>query len=725
MARDISELGADVFDDTIPQNKRRLSPKARNYIIGLSVTGVLLVGLVIGVVVLCNTALTDYSNVRNVKYYYTPTSLLKDGEKPTATLYQLDSDKKYPSTFRVPSQVRGYKVTAIGEEAFVGHDEIKRVIIPDTVTTIGERAFFNCTNLSKFTFSKNISYVGVNAFLNTAFYNNIVSNPNNNYVLPSGILIYVGNESFDANTALVSDDVTEAEEANIKTKYRAEHIVKFSSMKVKKLGSGAFKDNDKIVYLDLPKGVDNLPVSVFEGCYNLQGFDSSNSSIKTIDDYAFKGCEQLSDIVFGEGIEAIGKEAFAKTGITDVPDLSKVEKIGESVFANCKSLEEVTYPISTVPNKMFSGCSHLKSIQWGENNSAIDEITSLGYGAFKGTAFEEFTVPKNITAISDELLMNNTKLTTLRVYGNPNNITVEEEIPEGEEGETYIDDNGVVQQGKLLGISSIKTRAFSGCSKLETIVTYGDNGEDLKNEPGTFNFPKTLKLTNASSTNEDSEAFRGSMAKTIVLGNNVKNIGKYCFADMASLEEVVLPEKGQLARIYGSAFQGDKKLEKINLVNSITTIDASAFKECEKLKDLKLENTQITSLSAELLYNCKSLETIRIPDSVQKIAKHTFYNTNSLKEVYLPSSVSTVLADAFKFSTAREEKLKIYVSKEYEVVADGKDPNANYACDKKTVDGVTTISWTWHDNNCEVYYLRTAGHEDNPDVHYWDGVIPE
>ena len=68
MARDISELGADVFDDTIPQGKHHMSAKKRNYIIGLSVTGVLLVGLVIGVVILCNTALTDYSNVRNVKY---------------------------------------------------------------------------------------------------------------------------------------------------------------------------------------------------------------------------------------------------------------------------------------------------------------------------------------------------------------------------------------------------------------------------------------------------------------------------------------------------------------------------------------------------------------------------------------------------------------------------------------------------------------------------------
>lgn len=723
MARDISELGADVFDDTIPQGKHRISPKKRNYIIGLSVTGVLLVGLVIGVVVLCNTALTDYSNVRNVKYYYTPESLLEKGEKPTATLYQLDSDKKYPSTFRIPSQVRGYKVTAIGEEAFLGHDEIKRVIIPNTVTSIGERAFYNCTNLAKFTFSKNISYVGTNAFLNTKFYNDITSDSTRDFTLPSGILIYVGNDFFEPNTALISDSVSDEEVERIKTEYGAKSIKKFSDLKIKKLGSAAFKDNDKIVYLDLPKGITNLPTSIFEGCYNLKGFDSSNSSITSIDDYAFKGCEQLRDIVFGEGLEALGKEAFAKTGITDVPDLSKVDenKIGESVFANCKSLEEVTYPIKKVPNKMFSGCSHLKTIQWGENNSAIDNIDSFGYGAFTGTGFVEFTVPKNVSVISDELLMNAKKLKTLRIYGNPNNKVVQEEVAEGEEKEQYIDEDGNLKDGRLLGISSIKTRAFSGCTSLSSIVTYGENNEDLLKEEGTFYFPNSLKLLNASSTNDDSEAFRETAAEKIVLKNNVKNIGKYCFADMGELKEVVLPEKGQLTRLYGGSFQGDKKLETINMVKSINMIDASSFKNCESLKGLDLKKTQITSLNAEVLYNCQSVETLTIPATVQNIKKHAFYNVNSLNEVYIPESVDTILADAFKFSKERETKLKIYVQKEYDILVEGSASDANYA---KTVDKDGNITWTWFDDNCEVYYLLGDG-TPVEGINYWDGVIPE
>ncbi len=725
MARDISELGADVFDDTIPQGKHHMSAKKRNYIIGLSITGVLLVGLVIGVVVLCNTALTDYSNVRNVKYYYTPQALLKDGEKPTATLYQLDSDKKYPSTFRVPSQVRGYKVTAIGDNAFAGHDEIKRVIIPNTVTTIGEKAFYNCTNLKKFTFSKNISYVGTDAFLNTKFFDDISSDSTKNYTLPSGILIYVGNDYFKPNTALISDDVSDADKQAIITKYGADanEIIKFSDLKIKKLASGAFRNNDKIVYLDLPTGISNLPISIFEGCKNLKGFDSTNSNITSIDNYAFKNCKKLKDIHFSDGIESIGKEAFANTGLVDsLPDLSKVTTIGESVFANCTSLTTVTYPISTVPNKMFANCSSLKEIKWGENNSAIDNITSFGYGAFTGTGFEEFIVPKNITTLSDELFMDAKDLKTLYVYGNPDNKV------DAESGETYIDENGEVKQGTLLGINSVKTRALKGCESLTTIATYKDDYSSLKKEEGVFNLPNSLKSTNASSTMEDSYAFQNTAATKVVIGNNLKNIGKYCFSEMKELKEVVLAEKGQLNTIMGNAFQNDRKLEKINLVNSITSIGASAFKNCEKLQNLDLQNTQITSINSETMYNCQSLESIVIPTSVTNIKKHAFYNTLTLQKVYIPKEVGTVQEDSFCTAdgTNRDAPLEIYVQKYYSLVSGGKSTEANYAFKtvKDPVTGEETIQWLWHDEQCKVYYLLGEGETPVEGVNYWDGVIP-
>ena len=725
MARDISELGADVFDDTIVQSKHRLSPKKRNYIVGLSITGVLLIGLVIAIVILCNTALTDYSNVRNVRYYYTPASLLKEGEKTTLTLYKLDDDKTYPSTFRVPSQVKGYKVTAIGDGAFAGHEEIKRVIIPSSVEYIGTNAFKNCTNLSKFTFSKNITYVGENAFLETAWLKKQTSDTTKNCVLPSGVLISVGKDVFKKNTALISDGLTTQEINNIVTKYGADsnEVINFSDLNIKYLASGAFKNNDKIVYLDLPKSVDSLPNSIFEGCSNLKGFDSTNSNIATIGEKAFKGCKKLVDIHMSEGIVSLGTEAFANTGLVDtLPDISKVpvEGMGLRVFANCESLTQITYPIDVVPQGMFKDCSSLTKITWGENNSLFDQVKTFGNGAFEGTGFETFRVPSSINTISDDLFKNAKNLKTIELYGNPTNKIVEGSA----ETSKYIDENGNEQAGTLQGVASIKTAAFQGCESLTTIALYDDNHNVYKSEVGTFNFPNSLRSTNQSSTNDDSHAFEYSKAKKIVFGNNVRNIGVYCFANMSELTDVVLPEKGSLALIDKSAFENDVKLENINLVSSITTIGASTFKGCTSLKHLNLQDTSISTLQGELLYNCESLESVSISSKVTSIKTNSFYNTLALKKIYIPSTVKTIAQNSFVTSknVTRDEPLKIYVQKTYTEVASLND----YANKKvKDDEGNETITWLWHDGNCEVYYTLGEGETPVEGVNYWDGVMPQ
>lgn len=281
MARDISELGADVFDDS-PKKQYKISPKKRNYIIGLSITGALLLGALTGVIIAANTVLTDYANVDNVMYYFTPESMVGEGEKQTAVLQRLPTDKKFPSTFYIPAQIKGYEVVGVAKEAFASHSEIKKVIMPNTIQWVGEQAFANCTKLSSFKWSKNLTDVGVDAFLNTAFYNNLLKDTTALYDLPSGVLVYAGNDYFEANTALVSDSLSEAEIANIKSNYTVSNVRKFSELNVKSICSGAFKENDKITYIDLPESLDDIYISTFEGCTNLEGLNGTHSKLTSI-----------------------------------------------------------------------------------------------------------------------------------------------------------------------------------------------------------------------------------------------------------------------------------------------------------------------------------------------------------------------------------------------------------------------------------------------------------
>ena len=70
----------------------------------------------------------------------------------------------------IPNQISGKEVTAIGESAFEGNENIISVTIPNTVIDIKTNAFAQCSNLSTATFEDNSKIDGIwdGVFENTA-----------------------------------------------------------------------------------------------------------------------------------------------------------------------------------------------------------------------------------------------------------------------------------------------------------------------------------------------------------------------------------------------------------------------------------------------------------------------------------------------------------------------------------------------------------------------------
>ena len=736
MARDISELGADVYDDT-PKPQHKISPKKRNYIIGCSIAAVLLAGAVVGTVILCNTALTDYSNVRNVTYYYTPKSLLEPGEEPTAVLYKLsEPDYKYASTFRIPSKVNGYKVVGVASGAFAGRKEIKKVIMPNTIQFVGDRAFASCSNLKSFTWSKNLATVGIDAFSNTAFYNNLLQQKDEMYDLPSGLCIYVGEDYFKAGTALVSGELSDSEISHIKTEYGAQEIVKFSDIKIKQLSNGIFMKNDKIVYVDLPEQQEEVLISTFESCTNLKGFDASHSALKVIGEKAFYGCSKLKNIVLNESLSEIGVNAFAGTAITQIPDLSKVQDLGNGVFANCKNIESVDYPLTYVPQETFKGCSKLSQINWADENA----VTYLGISAFEGTAFETFTVPMNVYTIYDGLFKNNDKLQKVSLYGNPTCRIIEgsDQRPESEDEEeeedegtidTFIDLNGEEKKGVLIGIKNIMASAFENCTSLTTIDLYGDDGLHWKGEENEFTFPYSLKRTDGSSTSETSKSNKPFSATTLTkltITPNLTGIGSYAFEKATSLKTVeldsaVASDKYTLKRIQPNAFNGCTSLETVELPDSLTILGASVFKGCVNLKEVKnFANTGVEAIGVTAFQNCSSLTHLDIPETVGSVKRSAFDGTTSLDYVVIPSVVTEIEDGAFVNCRDRSgtfEKMPIYIDLTF-AEAD-KDVYYDYEItDKEIAEG--DYSGVCFDDTTQLYYRLGEGEERVEGRHYWD-----
>jgi len=101
-----------------------------------------------------------------------------------------------------------------------------------------------------------------------------------------------------------------------------------------------------------------------------------------------------------------------------------------------------------------------------------------------------------------------------------------------------------------------------------------------------------------------------------------------------------------VTEIYPKFFYGCKLLEKVELVDTITTIGQEAFT------------------------NCSSLKEINIPEGVTTIPTLTFRNCTSLEKVTLPTTLTTIGADAFELNTKTKElhisDLSKYVSIDFE-----------------------------------------------------------
>lgn len=98
----------------------------------------------------------------------------------------------------------------------------------------------------------------------------------------------------------------------------------------------------------------------------------------------------------------------------------------------------------------------------------------------------------------------------------------------------------------------------------------------------------------------------------------------------------------------------------------VTSIGYHAFSDCKNLEEIKLPES-VENISSSSFYGCISLKEITIPDGVKNIEGSAFADCKSLKNITLPDSVENIQANAFNGCTALKsvnvsEKNKNYTS---------------------------------------------------------------
>ena len=311
-------------------------------------------------------------------------------------------------------------VTSIGDGAFSGCGSLSSIVIPASVTSIGNRTFSGCGSLSSIVIPPSITSIGEGAFWGCGFLSSIVipdsvTNIGNGafnncaslqYLsIPKSVICLNGNPFADWNGRLeclspnfiYEDDVLFCKGKSKIISFRNKNIESYViPSSVTSIGDWAFYGCDSLSEVVIPSSVTSIGDRAFKDCGSLSSIVIP-SSVTSIGDWAFYDCRSLSEVVIPSSVTRIGDWAFYDCrSLSDIVIPSSVTRIGDWAFCGCSSLSDIVIPssVTRIGNSVFRGCSSLSDIV------IPSSVTSIGDRAFKDCgSLSSIVIPDSVTSI--------------------------------------------------------------------------------------------------------------------------------------------------------------------------------------------------------------------------------------------------------------------------------------------------------------------------------------
>lgn len=266
----------------------------------------------------------------------------------------------------------GENVKTLGDKAFYTCDALERVEIPSTVTDIGEKTFYSCPALKEAIIRAGTVKAGT-------FYN----------CRALTTLIISDNATLDASFTVGNTYAKETLET-VKIERGEIGISAFNSCPnlttvelgtgVTSVGDNAFSKCTALKSINIGDGVTSIGKNAFNGCTALT---NANIGSGAIGESAFNDCTILANVTLGNGVTSIGRNAFLRCkALTSMDIGSSVRTIESYAFSGCEALKEVTISAAQVKSGAFSKATALEKVTFG------NDVTNIAAGVFNGSGIK-------------------------------------------------------------------------------------------------------------------------------------------------------------------------------------------------------------------------------------------------------------------------------------------------------------------------------------------------
>ena len=516
-------------------------------------------------------------------------------------------------------------------------EQIKCVVIGDSVTSVGEYAFESCQHLTSVTFPRSLRNIRKSAFDGCTSLDSIV--------LPDSVSI--GNYAFQDCASL--------------------QTIKFP-VHVLALGGGVFSRCISLDSICIPKGIKTLN-GTFSGCTSLCYVEIPNS-VTSIGGGTFKGCESLRSIEIPNSATTLEKGAFQNcTGLDSITIPNSVTNMGTEVFDGCSNLKivKLSEQITTIPTFAFQNCTSLTTIMIPEG------VAMIGGGAFSGCEnLSTVLIPKSVTDIGPQAFYNCMGIEDVFCY--PTTIPQADPNAFDNFGHFSLDATLHVQK-HLIGTYSV-TKPWTmferfvalpdaidkeGDNNSTVYYTFNDDKTTVSVTSGPVKYAATVTVPNRilaggkyyGVTSVEEYAFmKCEHLTSVFLNNSISNVGRFAFADCSDLVSVRLPNS--INNIKDYTFSSCISLSDIIIPASVTSIGEGAFADCTKLQSITLP-ANTTSIGTRAFANCSALKNANLGTKLTVIDDNVFEECVSLASVTIPNSMTLIGSNAFKNCTALTE----------------------------------------------------------------------